>query len=45
VRVDSLGAIERCGVVLSDEQRAALGSIDWTLSDEELAGRASQLPI
>lgn len=43
VRSDPLGAIERSGLQLSDEEKAAVQATDWTLSDQELLSRASLL--
>jgi hypothetical protein len=45
MRADPLAAIERAGVVLSAEQKTAIEAIDWKLSDQALAERASHLPI
>jgi hypothetical protein len=41
MRANPLDAIQRAGVVLSEEQKAALEAIDWSLSDAELTARAS----
>ena len=40
VRKDPLGAIAAAGVALTDEEKAAVAAIDWSLSDTELANRA-----
>jgi hypothetical protein len=45
VRADPVAAIERTGVALSEEQRAAVRATDWSLSDAELARRASHFPL
>ena len=42
LRRDPEGAVRAAGVSLSDEERAVLGAIDWSQSDEELSARASR---
>ena len=41
VRRNPLKAVEGAGIALSDEEKKAVSALDWTLSDEELASRAS----
>jgi len=35
-------AVRDAGIRLTNEERAALRNVDWTLSDEELQARASK---
>ena len=42
VRRDPEGAVRRSGIQLSDDEQAALRSIDWNLPDEELRARLSK---
>lgn len=42
MRRDPDQAVSAAGVSLTEDERAALRSIDWTLSDEELAARATK---
>jgi len=40
------GAVRDAGIKLSKEEQAALRSVDWNLSDQELQARASKtIPI
>ncbi|MGQ0711279.1 MAG: Os1348 family NHLP clan protein [Rhodoferax sp.] len=41
VRSDPLAAMADMGLPLSDEDKAAIKTIDWSLSDQELAARTS----
>lgn len=41
VRSDPLAAIANTGLQLSDEEKAAVQAVDWTLSDQELVTRSS----
>lgn len=43
MRADPAGTVERCGVRLEPDEWAALRNVDWSLSDEELRGRANFL--
>ncbi|MGQ0711280.1 MAG: Os1348 family NHLP clan protein [Rhodoferax sp.] len=43
VREDPLAALAGMGLQLSDEEKAAMLSVDWTLPDQELVTRASLL--
>lgn len=43
MRQDPDGAVRRTGVELDAEQSAALKSVDWSLSDEELQSRVSKM--
>ena len=43
VRRDPEGAVRRSGIQLSDDEQAALRSIDWNLPDEELRARLSKV--
>lgn len=43
VRANPLGAIADTGLQLSDEEMAAVQSLDWSLSDQELVRRTSHL--
>jgi hypothetical protein len=45
VRADAVTAIERCGLTLNDDERAAVVAIDWSVSDAQLAARVSHLPF
>jgi putative modified peptide len=45
VRANPLQAIEQAGVELSDDEKAAVAAVDWTLSDQDLAARASHIMI
>jgi len=42
VRQDPEGAVRSTGLELSEDEWAAVRGIDWSLSDEELASRASK---
>ena len=42
MRQDPEGAAERSGLPLDDEDKQALGSVDWSGSDEELNERVSK---
>jgi len=42
LRRDPQAAVAAAGVTLSEDERAALGTIDWNLSDEQLAERVSK---
>ena len=42
MRGDPVGVVERSGMRLSDEGRAMLLSIDWSLPDQELTQRVSK---
>ena len=42
MRQDPEGAADRSGLVLDDEDKQALKSIDWSGSDEELKERVSK---
>lgn len=39
LRSDPEGAVERSGVILDEDEQAALRSVDWTISDEQLQAR------
>lgn len=41
VRSDPLSAIAGTGLQLSDEEKAAVQTVDWSLSDQELVARSS----
>ncbi len=41
VRTDPLGAIAGIGLQLSDEEKVAVQTVDWSLSDQELVTRSS----
>lgn len=43
MRQDPVGAAERSGLQLDEEDRQALRSTDWSVSDEELQARVSKL--
>ena len=43
VRADPLAAIERTGLQLSEDEKAAVKAVDWSLSDEELVARTSHV--
>jgi predicted ribosomally synthesized peptide with nif11-like leader len=43
MREDPEGAVRASGVQLDQEEWAALQSVDWKLSDQELEGRASRM--
>ena len=43
LRADPEGAVRRTGAELDAEEWAALRSIDWSTSDEELTARANKL--
>ena len=43
MRRDPEAAATAAGVSLSDDERTALGAIDWSQSDEQLAERASKM--
>ena len=42
MRQDPEGTVKRTGVALDADEWAALRSVDWNLSDEELKARASK---
>ena len=42
MRRDPEAAVSAAGMTLSGEERQALGAIDWSQSDEQLAERASK---
>lgn len=42
MRQDPEGAAERSGLQLDEEDKQALKSMDWSLSDEELKERVSK---
>lgn len=42
MRRDAEGTIRGAGVSLGEDELAALRSIDWSLSDEELTARATK---
>ena len=42
VRQDPEGAVRATGLELDADEWAALQAVDWSLSDEELAARASK---
>lgn len=42
LRLDAEGAVRATGVELDPEEWAALKTVDWSLSDEELRARASK---
>jgi hypothetical protein len=42
LRRDPHGAVERAGIELSDAERAALKTIDWSSTDQELQVRVSK---
>ncbi len=42
MRQDPTGTVQRSDAALDDEERTALGNIDWSLSDEELQSRVSK---
>lgn len=41
MRADPQAAVKKAGVALSDDEWAALRTIDWKLSDEQLRSRIS----
>ena len=43
VRLDPLAAIENAGLQLSEDEKAAVAAVDWSLSDQELAVRTSHI--
>ncbi len=43
LRRDPEAAVAASGVSLTDEERSALRTIDWSQSDEQLAARASKM--
>ena len=43
VKKDAVGVARKNGIELSADEEAALRSIDWNLSDEELQARVSKL--
>ena len=43
MRADPTGAVQRTGARLEPDEWAALSNVDWSLSDEELRGRANFL--
>lgn len=43
LRNDPEGTVQRSGVKLDADELAALRSVDWSLSDEELKARASKM--
>lgn len=43
VRANPLGAIADIGLQLSDEEMAAVQSLDWSLNDNELVSRTSHV--
>jgi hypothetical protein len=45
MRRDPLGAVSKAGIALSDSERAALKTIDWNGSDQELQARVSKCNI
>ena len=42
VRQNPFAAVERTGIVLTEEDKAVLQTIDWNLPDEELQARVSK---
>jgi hypothetical protein len=45
VRMDPLAAIAAAGLGLTEEEKAAVAAMDWSLPDAELAARVSLMPI
>ncbi len=45
LRRDPEGAVRTAGFTLSEDEAAALRSIDWSLTDEQLAARVSRFNI
>jgi hypothetical protein len=43
MRADPDGAVRGLGVTLDADEQAALHSVDWSLSDEELQARMSKV--
>jgi hypothetical protein len=45
MRLDPEGTAERLGIPLTEEDRQAMRTIDWSLPDEQLTERASKMPL
>ncbi len=43
LRSDPEAAVRAAGLSLTEDERAALRSVDWSQSDEQLAARASKM--